>query len=346
MRRVFVVLMLLAASATAESQAWSGGVTHVDTIDAPSLRNNLMGDRSTREVTVYLPPGYSKSRSKRYPVIYLLHGFDADHRTFIRGSLQNLNIRISMDSLIRAAQVNPMIIVTPNARNFFEGSFYTNSVVTGNWEDFVVRDLVGFIDRKYRTVRTRDGRGIAGWSMGGYGALRIAMGNPDKFSAVYALSPCCLAHMDAPERLAGWKAALRTSRREDYAAAGFTAHLIFAVAALYSPNTLKPPFYVDLPYRLDGDSLVVVPDIMSKWKNGPLAMASSRLDALRRMHIAFDAGDADGLTDIPVNVRALDSLLLANKVPHAAEIYEGNHGNRIRRRIESKLLPFFSGALH
>jgi pimeloyl-ACP methyl ester carboxylesterase len=279
-------------------------------------------------------------------VIYLLHGFDADHRTFIRGSLQNLNIRVSMDSLIRASQVKPMIIVTPNARNFFEGSFYTNSVVTGNWEDFVVRDLVGFIDRKYRTVRNRDGRGIAGWSMGGYGALRIAMGNPDKFSAVYALSPCCLAHMDAPERMAGWKAALRTSRREDYGAAGFTAHLIFAVAALYSPNTSRPPFFVDLPYRLDGDSLVVVPEIMSKWKNGPLAMASSRFDALRRMHIAFDAGDADGLTDIPVNVRALDSLLLASKVPHTAEIYEGNHGNRIRRRIESKLLPFFSSALH
>jgi S-formylglutathione hydrolase len=168
----------------AQGKQWHGGVTRVDTVAAPALRANLIGDPHRREATVNLPPGYSRNRSKRYPVIYLLHGFAADHRVFIRGPYGNMNVRISMDSLIEKGAIGEMIVVTPNARNFFDGSFYMNSPVTGNWENFVVHDLVGHVDRKYRTIRSRNSRGIAGHSMGGYGALRIAMRHPDIFSAV------------------------------------------------------------------------------------------------------------------------------------------------------------------
>ena len=322
-------------------------MTRIDTVAAPSLSGNLIGDPAWREATVYLPPGYSKNKSRRYPVVYLLHGFAADHRAFMKGAYQNLNVRISMDSLIRAGLVSDMIVVTPNARNFFDGSFYANSPVSGRWEDFIVRDLVGYIDRRYRTVARRSGRGVAGHSMGGYGALRIAMDHPDKFSAVYALSPCCLAmsSVDARARGAAWKAALRLRDRSEYQRAGFTANLIYALASVYSPNPAKPPFFADLPYRLEGETLVTVPEITESWRMGPIAMVPLRLDALRRLSVAFDAGTADGLTDIPVNVRALDSLLTANEVPHTAELYEGTHGSRIRERLENKVLPFFSSLL-
>lgn len=333
-------------TALAQDAVWAGGVTHVDTIAAPSLRGNLMGDPAWDEVTVYLPPSYSSQRSKRYPVVYLLHGFAANHRAFMKGAYQNLNVRISMDSLIRAGAVKEMIVVTPNARNFFDGSFYANSPVTGNWEDFIVRDLVSHIDRRYRTIRSRTARGLTGHSMGGYGTLRIGMRHPETFSALYALSPCCLASMDAPERTAGWKVAVGLSERSDYAKAGFTANLLYALAVLYSPNMSKPPFFADLPYRLEGGALVSVSDVAAKWNAGPLSMVPSHLPALRRMAIAFDAGTADALTDIPVNVRALDSLLAAHDIPHMAELYEGTHGSRIRARLESKVFPFFSRVLH
>jgi hypothetical protein len=75
-------------------------------------------------------------------------------------------------------------------------------------------------------------------------------------------------------------------------------------------------------------------------------MAATKIAALRRLEIAFDAGTRDALTDIPPNVRALDSLLTANGVRHSAELYDGTHGSRIRERFETKLLPFFSRALH
>ena len=344
---LFVGVMAIGATGIdleAQATTWRGGVTHVDTVQAPSLRGNLIGDPVWREATVYLPPGYKTNRSKRYPVVYLLHGFAADHRAFMRGPYQNLNVRLSMDSLIDAGAVREMIVVTPNARTFFDGSFYINSPITGNWEDFITRDLVGHIDRKYRAIRDRSGRGITGHSMGGFGALRIAMRHPDLFSAVYALSPCCLAEMNYPERRAAWKVAIGLKDRSEYRRAGFTANLLYAMAAAYSPNPERPPFFADLPYRLEADSLIPVADVLNKWQ-GPLAMAASHIDALKRLDIVFDAGDADALTDIPINVRALDSLLTAHGVDHTAEIYPGTHGSRIRSRIETKVFPFFSREL-
>lgn len=112
--------------------------------------------------------------------LYWLHGFTSNDRELISGIRQNLNIRLAMDSLLREGATREMIIVMPNAHNAFGGSFFANSPVTGHREDFIVRDLVRWVDRRYRTVRSRSGRGITGHSMGGFGALRIALGIPTR----------------------------------------------------------------------------------------------------------------------------------------------------------------------
>lgn len=330
------------------SAAQFGGVTHVDSIPAPSLRNNLLGDPDIRAATVYLPPSYSKNRAKRYPVVYLLHGFGADHRAFMKGAYQNLNVRISMDSLIKAGLSKEMIVVTPNARDFFDGSFYVNSPASGNWEDFIVRDMVSYMDRRYRTIRNRSGRGIAGHSMGGFGALRVGMRYPEVFSAIYALSPCCLGDYATIEQggARNWKIDAGLTERSQFAVAGFNANMLYALAGVYSPNPEKPPFFADLPFRLEGDSLVAVPEVAAKWRTYPVSMVPEHAEALKRMKIAFDAGTRDGYKDIPVNVQKLDSLLTSLGVEHEAEIYEGTHGSRIRARFESKVFPFFSKNLH
>jgi S-formylglutathione hydrolase len=341
-------IFLLLAAAVNTATAQSGGVTHVDTIVAPSLAGNLIGDTNRREVTVYLPPSYSKNRAKRYPVVYLLHGFAANHRAFMAGVYTNMNTRLSMDSLIREGLVREMIVVTPNARNAFDGSFYRNSVTTGNWEDFVYRDLVSFIDRRYRTIRNRSGRGIAGHSMGGYGALWVGMRHPETFSAIYALSPCCLRDFGsvAQRGVGPWKAALRVREKPEILKAGFTADLLLALAAVYSPNASKPPLFIDLPNRLEGDSIVEVPEIAAKWLASPMSYVTQYASNLRRTAIAFDAGRQDALKDIPISVTMLDSALTELGVPHTAELYDGDHMRRIRSRIESHAMPFFSRVLH
>jgi pimeloyl-ACP methyl ester carboxylesterase len=347
-KNLFCWIGLSLTLVSAELGAQGGGVTHVDTIVAPSLTNNLIGDSNRREVTVYLPPGYATNRHRRYPVVYLLHGFAADHRAFMAGVYSNMNTRLSMDSLIRARLVREMIVVTPNARNAFDGSFYVNSVTTGNWEDFIYRDLVSFIDRRYRTIRNRSGRGIAGHSMGGYGALWVGMRHPETFSALYAMSPCCLRDFGAlSQRGTGpWKAALRVTDKSQILKAGFQADLLLALAAAYSPNLSKPPLYIDLPNRIEGDSIVEVPEVAAKWLASPMNFVSRYADNLRRMHVAFDAGRRDALKDIPISVTMLDSVLTELGIPHSAEVYDGDHMKPIRGRIESKAMPFFSKVLH
>ncbi len=340
---------ILLASYAPSANAQQGGVTHVDTVVAASLKGNLLGDSYRRAVTVYLPPSYGISRQKRYPVVYLLHGFSADHRVFIKGPYQNINIRLSMDSLIRAGAVKEMIVVTPNAKNAYDGSFYANSPVTGSWEDFMVDDLLAYIDRRYRTIRSRSGRGITGHSMGGFGAFRIAMRHPEKFSAVYMMSAYGLVIGDSLRSMPAtkaWKAALSVAKREDVLKAGFNADLDIALAAVYSPDRSSQPLYVDFPYRLEGDSLLLVDSVAAKWRNTPMAMVSPHASALRRLAIAFDAGTSDGFADIPASVTELDSLLTALRIAHTAEVYEGTHVGGIRARLETKVFPFFSKNLY
>jgi S-formylglutathione hydrolase FrmB len=307
----------------------------------------MVGDPHWDRVSIYLPPSYSRAPGRRYPVLYFLHGFDADDRALIKGAYQNLNIRISMDSLIREGAVKEMIVVMPNARNAYNGSFYTNSPVTGNWALFIYRDLVNYVDRKYRTIRSPKARGIAGHSMGGYGALRIGMRHPEIFSAVYSLSAYGLAFTDSVERgyEKNWRAAMALQTWGDFAKAGFITELLLAFGAANAPDLGNPPFYVSLPYVVSRDSLVLDRRIARRWSVRPMEMVPSFVANLKRMKIAFDAGKQDGFKDIPARATELDNLMTSLGIPHSFELYYGGHGDHIRLRIESKMLPFFSRAL-
>ena len=345
--RFGALLWAIVSPPPAIAQAGAGGVIHRDSVPAPALRRNMVGDPNWDRVSVYLPPSYHRTPRRRYPVLYFLHGFDADDRALIKGAYQNLNIRLSMDSLIRLGTVGEMIVVMPSARNAFNGSFYTNSPVTGNWEQFITRDLVNYVDRRYRTIRKRSARGIAGHSMGGYGALRVAMRHPEVFSAVYALSAYGLAFNDSVERTyeKSWRTALSIHSWSEYAKAGFVTNLLMAFGAANAPDRSNPPFYVSLPYIASGDSLVLDRRIARRWSVRPLEMAPDYVAKLRRLSIAFDAGTNDGFKDIPVRANELDELLSALKVPHSYELYVGGHGDHIRSRIETKMLPFFTRVL-
>lgn len=338
----YLAVLPLGALAVANAHGQSGVIHRIE-IAAPSLRGNLLGDVASRRVSIYLPARYSTHPRQRFPVVYLLHGFAADDRAFIAGAYQNLNVRVSMDSLIAAGKVEPMIVVTPSARNRFDGSFYANSATTGNWEDFIVRDLVGYIDRNFRTVRAASGRGLAGHSMGGYGTLHIGMRNPGVFSAIYALSPCCLANNLATvaPRASAWRTAISLTDTSQIRSAGFHPNLLMALSALYSPARQRPPFYLDYPFALRNDSLVLDTVVAARWKP-PLETVDRYEKNLRRLTIGFDAGDADAFRDIPANVRALGARLTQLGIPHVSEIYEGTHGNRIRERLETVVFPFFS----
>ena len=128
---------------------------------------------SEQSATILLPATYADSR-QRYPVLYLLHGGGQDHAAF------------AMRSWFRAQAAREMIVVTPNVGE----SWYVNSAADpkAKYEDFVVKDLVEYMDSRYRTVASRDGRAVAGVSMGGWGAMLLGLKHPQLFGAIGALS--------------------------------------------------------------------------------------------------------------------------------------------------------------
>jgi enterochelin esterase-like enzyme len=332
---IWVGLGVLAPLAAAEK----GHYERV-TAPGPSLAGNLAGDPADRQVSVYLPPGYGKERTRRYPVLYLLHGFtDNDAQWFGRAGKHFVHVPEAVDAAFEAG-VPHMIVVMPNGFTKFQGSMYSSSAVNGDWDTFIARDLVKFIDGRYRTLARPESRGLAGHSMGGYGTLRAGMKTPGGFSALYAMSPCCLAPNLQPDARM-LEAAARITSLEEIGGADFFTKAMLASAAAWSPNPKNPPLYIDLPWR-EGK---MVPEVVAEWAaNAPLAAFHANVPALRSFRaIAIDAGDRD--QPIASTVTRMHELLGEYGMEHEFEIYAGDHLNRIHERLVSKVLPFFGRAL-
>jgi S-formylglutathione hydrolase FrmB len=148
------VALILVSSSVLSTYAQEGTISR-ETIRARSLENNVTGESIERGVSIYLPPGYETS-SKRYPVIYLLHGIGDNDQNWTRswstGHEGYATIQDVMNKGIFQQRFGEMIIVMPDERTKSLGSFYVNSASTGNWDDFTSTELVDYIDKKYRTL--------------------------------------------------------------------------------------------------------------------------------------------------------------------------------------------------
>lgn len=338
----FFIIACAIVSASAQ-----GGSIISDEVHAVSLEGNLISDSPKRSVLVYLPPGYGKQTKTRYRVIYLLHGFTvaANKTWIIENEGLRMNIGAVMDRLIAAQKVRPMILVMPDASNKFGGSFYTNSITTGNWEDFITRDLVGYVDKKYRTIPDAESRGIVGHSMGGYGAIKLAMKNPNIFGAVYATSPCCLdayPNLNVPDNFMVEASNLKSW--EDVEKASFFSRTFLASAAAFSPNPAKPPFFAFFPVKKKGEPDAVAEQAQARWlANTPMWMIDQyRPNLLRLRGIAFDVGTKEELLK---SIREFSDVLKRNKIQHTFEEFDGDHIDETAERIETRIIPFFSRIL-
>jgi enterochelin esterase-like enzyme len=319
--------------AFAEAHVKHGTVERIK-VHGKSLEGNLEGDSPDREVSVYLPPSYVTDQQRRYPVVYLLHGFtDTDlkwfghEETFIHGAA-------AADRAFSSG-TREMILVMPNAKTRYFGSGYSNSVTTGDWEDFIAHELVGYIDAHYRTIADRMSRGLAGHSFGGYGTIRLGLKYPEVFSSIYGLSACCLTPLADPKKPELKKMeSVRTDA--DILNADFFTKANLASAAAWSPNPANPPNYIDLPWK----GGVFQNSVADRWAaNAPNVMIHQYIPNVRSLHaIAFDVGDQDSLK---TGAAELDKILKDYGIAHTFEIYQGDHLNRIEVRFEKYVLPFF-----
>ena len=274
-----------------------------------------------------------KDKHRRYPVVYALHGFSIGAEQWTH--------EIAVPQTIEGAfaqGAKEMIVVLPDSKTVHNGSMYSSSVTTGDFEQFIARDLVAYIDAHYRTIPERQSRGLVGHSMGGYGATRIGMKHADVFGSLYIMSPCCLSPRPAgPANPEIAKALEAVKTLADSASLPFFARAQLATAAAWSPDPKNPPLYLDLPTK-DG---APQPDVLAKWTaNAPLAFIDQYIGPLRQYGaIALDVGDQDALRADTVKLHeVLDKYGIAN----GFEVYSGTHTSRVADRFQNHVMPFFS----
>lgn len=336
MNKCLVILFVLLIPQRSFSQLTSGKVITF-TINAKTLQN-IGGENPNRRVSVYLPPGYENG-NKRFPVIFYMHGFMGTDSI-------SSQMKMILDRGISQQKIRPFILVIASHHTLYEGSFYSNSSLTGNWTDFEAKELVEYVDKNFKTIATRDSRGIAGHSMGGYGAIKIGMMFPDVFSSVYALSPGLLAFVkEFGPNSDSYKELGKIKTNEELKKTYYPKVLV-AVARAWSPNPAKPPFYCDVPFTYKGDSLIVNNIVMEKWsQHMPVYMVDKYASNLRKLKaLKLDWGRNDA-SRFPVQCGMFSQRLENLGIDHFAEEYIGNHGNKIWTmdgRVLNDLLPFFN----
>ena len=324
----------------------------MQTFLVPSLQNNKGGENPERQVSVYLPPGYDES-TQRYPTIYFLHGVSVtDSEMF-----EWLGLKDLMDKAITDRRIRPMILVLPNSDNRYRGSFYTNSTLTGNWADFIGKDLVAYTDKTFRTIPERTSRGLSGHSMGGNGALKVGMLFSDVFAAVYSMSPAVLnwSH-DFTLRNSGFKRISKAkneaeilkgfSETPQFDEVGFYAAVIAGMGRAYSPDETGGVIGAKLPVSFIGDSAVINTQVIKQWEaNFPVNMIETHLAGLKSFAaLKIDWGRNEEFTHIPATALQFSKKLEAYRVNHFAEEYIGDHVNKLGGfdgRFYTELLPFF-----
>ncbi len=297
-------------------------------VHSVSLEGNLEGNSADRNVMVVLPPSYGKNKAKRYPVVYFLHGFAIDGLNFH-------NYLHVPEAVAHSAEKGAeFIVVVPDTLTKLGGSMYSSSPTTGDFQRFIAKDLVSYIDAHYRTVAKREGRGLAGHSMGGYGTWTIGMRYAPVFSSIYAMSACCVSPrvetVESAQKLAS--VPIEQGVKADF---GTRAALSSVVA--WSSNPQNPPYFADFPIK-DG---AIDPLVLAKWaNNSPLAQVASHVWDLKSFKaIGADVGDKDGLLK---DDTAIHEELTRFGIQHEWAVYPGSHTSGIVKRFDEVVLPFFA----
>jgi S-formylglutathione hydrolase FrmB len=308
-----------------------------------SLSHSLIGTDAVRKLAVYLPAGY-EGASQRYPVIYYLPSpigkFDED---FYRGQVRGL-----LDRAVAAGEIGKVIFVAVDMATPLGCSWYVNSPVTGNWEDFMVRELVPYVDANFRTLASRDSRGIAGDFMGGYGAIRFGMTHPEVFGTVYALHPVgtgsgIYTMYSRPD----WKLLAHIQSVDELRNSPFGV-IFTSIFQASVPDVNRPPLYIDLQAHPVGDTVEIDSAVTERLRDNFLleTMIGRYADNLKSLRgLRFDWARNDGNQDHVYSNQAFTHKLNEFGIPHEAEEYNGVWGTGnwgADGRVYTEVLPFFA----
>jgi enterochelin esterase family protein len=292
-------------------------------------------------VPVYLPPGYDDPANarRRYPSAYVLTGFTGRGTMLLNDSAFDETLPRRLDRLIGRGRVQPLIAVMPDCFTTYGGSQYLDSSAHGRYETHLVRELVPWVDRNFRTRAAREHRAVLGKSSGGYGALVHGLRHPDVFGALASHSGdtgfeyCYLPDFPAVVRAIArhgslekwWRAFGRLPKKTfDW----MKVLNIVAMAAAYSPNPRKP-LRVDLPF--DTASGAIDERVWRKWLAwDPVRMVRHQARyrrAARSLRLLFiDCGTRDQW-NLDLGARMLVGELRAIRARVVHEEFDDDHLN-------------------
>ena len=308
-------------------------------LESAHLAVNLLGDPSERDLFVYLPPGYEGS-GRRYPTAYLLHAYGSTAEQLITPATDGERwappLEDVLDPVFGRMEVPPMIVVIPDGNSRYGCGQWVDSPVTGNFEQYVLQDVVTYVDTTHRTISDARSRGVFGFSSGGFGAWNLASRNPDVFGAMAVLSADSFLDMTHKVMLYKYLDSIWPEAPNGPIDGNFWSEIVYDYAATYSPNPDRPPFYVDLPVAYSSGELIQ--EVWDRWLSfDPVVNVRDRLDNLRKLSgILLDAGSKDDY-NLHWGHRLLSHRLHEAGIAHEARENPGNHGGRARERYQVAL---------
>lgn len=302
------------------------------------LKNNPLGDRSEREIYVYLPPGYDGK--KRFPVVYCLTGFTGRGKMFLNDSAFTPNLAQRMDKLIDSGIAKQMILVMPDCFTHYGGSQYINSTATGNYEDYLTQELVQFIDENLLTIPDKNSRAVMGKSSGGYGAMICGLRHSETFGLICSTSGDAYFELCyLPDLAKAFRAIKGNPKRllekfwdenEKKGKNDFDGLNIIGMSACYSPNGSE----VELPFDLQTGE--IRDDIWQKWlKHDPVRLVENHVENLKSLKLLYiDAGTRDEF-NLDIGAKIFCERLKKHDIPHLHEEFDDGHFNISYRQNRS-----------
>lgn len=352
-----IIAFILLGCSTNNNQVKNGEYKLIE-IPSPSLKNAIIDAKDTQIVGIYLPPSYHMS-NKSYPVVYNLTGFTVHPGEFPPTQW--------IDSLMRHGFIEEMIFVEISGYNLFQGTMYANSSVTGNWEDFVTKDVIHYIDHTYRTIPHRESRGIAGHSMGGGGCFNISLKHADKYAVAYPMSPAIAMNDSLVDLMFDTDSTIlllddltqvlngvenndfQTVLSENIDTSNFNLLWLLGYGSAFSEN-IGHPLRFDMPYFIDENgNKKKDEEIYESWQNGfsnlDLKIEKYKNNLLSYRHYSIDCGYYDEIDFIRYGTKHAIDLFEKHNIPLSVHWYNGDHVNRVGEQMANRMMPIMSAYL-
>jgi predicted alpha/beta superfamily hydrolase len=313
------------------------GDVRVDFVESDALRGNALGDPAQRPVAIYLPPQYDELGSRRFPVLYVLHGYTGNAAALLGSRPWETNAFEWIDRLIAQERMAPAILAVVDGFTRLGGSQYVDSVHNGNYATYTVRDVVGHVDSHYRTIAAEGGRAVLGKSSGGFGSMHLVMEHPGVFAAFASHSgdsyfryahPPAFVHVartleqhdgDIAAFVAGFEGRHKRSQAE------YLTMEMLGYAAAYSPRSSRA-YDLDLPFEARTGALDDA--VFARWLAfDPAERVASRVRELERLRLRYlDCGRRDEYA-LDVGARVTAQRMRDHGLEVRHEEFDDDHRN-------------------